>query len=109
MIKSIPEGINLRVLISLDVKLKDNKTFKQIKNIQANLGLKVKSQIPTKTKIPLATPITSEILLPFLNPIKPPRIRSKAYAIKTMSMIINGGSLDKNQNQWCFLILKSFH
>ena len=75
--KSIPEGMNLRVLMSLEVKLTDNTRFRQVRNIQAPLELKVNSQIPAKTKIPLLTPMISEIMLPFLKPRKPPNIRKR--------------------------------
>jgi hypothetical protein len=75
--KSMPEGIKARVLMSREIKVTDNITFRQLRKIQAVLGVKVKSQTPIKTKIPLPKPMKREILLPFLCPMKPPIIRKR--------------------------------
>ena len=75
--KSMPEGMNLRVLLSLKIKLKHNKIFKHARNIHDPRGAKVMPQSPAKTKMPLPKPMMSEILLPFLNPSKPPAIRNR--------------------------------
>jgi len=75
--RSIPEGIKARVLMSRAIKLTDNKIFKQDKNTHPIFGAMVKIQTPTSTKIPLLKPMISEILLPFLNPRKPPKIKNR--------------------------------
>ena len=75
--KSMPEGIKLRVLISLEIKLPAKRTFRTVKNIHPIFGVKAKSQTPTKTRMPLPTPMISEILLPFLKPKYPPAKRKR--------------------------------
>ena len=74
---SMPDGINARVLMTLEIKASDNKRFKQVKKIQATFGVKLKSHSPRKINIPLLKPIMSETLLPFLNPRKPPIMRKR--------------------------------
>jgi hypothetical protein len=87
----MPDGIKTLVLINLDIKLTDNSTFKDVKNIQAALGEKVKSQTPANTKRPLLTPMTNEIVLPFLKPMKPPNMRKSAKALRRkVAVILNG-------------------
>jgi len=56
-IKSMPEGMNLRVFKSLDMKLKDKSALREARKIHASLGLKVMSHKPTKTRMPLPAPI----------------------------------------------------
>ena len=75
--KSIPEGINFRVLISLEINAPDNITLRVVKNPQAILGTTLKSPHPIRTKIPLLSPIIRETLLPFLSPRNPPNIRKR--------------------------------
>jgi len=86
--KSMPEGMNLRVLISLEIKDKDNRAVRQIRDIKAVLGSNVKSHAPSKTRMPLPKPMMKEILLPFFKPRNPPKTRNRPYVIKTISLVI---------------------